>query len=69
MNIVGSAFTVADQIIRWRREQKEKRPLTIERVIIVRGDQRRALDGMDRVELANLLALDGDRPDANQASE
>jgi len=64
VTIVGSVFTVADQIIRWRREQKEKRPVTIERVIIVRGDQRFLLDGLDTAELTDLLAPDAEQPDA-----
>ncbi len=52
--IVGSAVTVADHIIRWRREHLANRT-KVERVVIVWNGRRVNLDKLDAEELARLL--------------
>jgi hypothetical protein len=64
--LADSAFNVAERIIRWRRKQKETSPVTIERVIIVRGDLRLPLDRLDPTGLADLLSPEADQPGADR---
>ena len=61
--IVGSVVTVADHIVRWRREHRANRT-EVERVVIVRNGRRVNLDELDAEELARLLRHDlGEDPE------
>jgi hypothetical protein len=55
--IVSSAATVADQIIRWRREQRANRT-KVERVVIIWNGRPINLDELDAEELARMLQQD-----------